>query len=854
MKKWILIIFAFWCTTVYSQNDSDFLYRAKNGQLSYEECLSIDVNIFSQAVPSLINLKRKYEMDDMFDGELYNSIVMYLHYYYMRIGDISSSRQLLNEAGNIFNKRELEPNNKYIRYLLICRGQLEFWLKNYGEALAYLNLAHIYYEEKNDFGEDYMVMLLSMAMAYQANKDLLSAKIYMDEAKEQFEKLHGSIYDIKEEDQFIILADYGYMCNSIGHHKEAEKCFLTVINNCKNNSISHEADVLACNYLSEMYMKQNRWSDGAKLLENLKSENNENNYLFSQNLALCYLYMNAYSKAIASLQEMNRYSLTNIKNVYSNFTGLERENYWTIISRERVLITNLIAFHTHNSQAVSTAYNNALFCKSLLLNSSRLIAGFIATSSNIDLKQKYNQYQQLKSKLAYKTNNPTSRDSLIREIIDIERSILVAAGNFGLWLSNEAKTWKDVQQSLSDNEIAIEYCYAPHMEQYPDLQPYYGAFILRKDFDYPKLVSLENVDKIEAVFDNDNPDELFVNDLYSSAKSQSLHRMLWEKIEPYLSGVKTIFYSPTGYLVNVNFDVLQDKDGKMMNEKYTMSRVSTTADIDKIKESSSLSPKSSVLYGNIKYEETTDDMAAASSSYSNYTGTEINSELALRSEGERGKWGPIPSTKKEIENIGSLLNKKGVKVSLLEEGAANEESFKNLNGKSPDILHLATHGFVIDTPERAEGNKFVASTTVYSQKESYMMWAGLMLAGGNNIWQGKFDLRNVEDGILTADEISRLDLSNTKLVVLSACETARGKVNPIDGVYGLQRAFKIAGAGTIVMSLWKVQDEATSMLMTQFYTYLINGIEKHQALWKAMMDVREKYHDPYYWAGFIILD
>ena len=202
----------------------------------------------------------------------------------------------------------------------------------------------------------------------------------------------------------------------------------------------------------------------------------------------------------------------------------------------------------------------------------------------------------------------------------------------------------------------------------------------------------------------------------------------------------------------------------------------------------------------------------------------------------------------------SLLSSKEIKGYVCEENTANEESFKNLNGKSPDILHMATHGFVIDTPKKAEGNKFVASTNVYSQKDSYMMWAGLMLAGGNNIWQGKFDLTNVEDGILTADEISRLDLSNTKLVVLSACETARGKVDPVDGVYGLQRALKMAGAQTIVMSLWKVQDETTSILMTQFYSYLVNGTERHQALWNAMMDVRRQYKDPYYWAAFVILD
>ena len=177
-----------------------------------------------------------------------------------------------------------------------------------------------------------------------------------------------------------------------------------------------------------------------------------------------------------------------------------------------------------------------------------------------------------------------------------------------------------------------------------------------------------------------------------------------------------------------------------------------------------------------------------------------------------------------------------------------------MSGKSPDIIHLATHGFVIDTQKKAEGNKFVEGTFAISPREGYLTWTGLMLAGSNNAWTGNFSIDNVEDGILTADEISRLDLSNTKLVVLSACETARGKIDPVEGVLGLQRAFKKAGAQTIVMSLWKVPDESTSILMTEFYRNLMDGIEIHQALKNAENKVKELYPDPYYWAGFIILD
>lgn len=841
-------------TAAYSQNDIDFSERAQKGLLSFEECMSVDATNYDIIIPSLINLKKNYEKPDTYSGAMYSRIVMYLHYYYMSVGDFASSRQILNEAANIFNQREAEPNNEHFRNILICRGQLEVMLKNYGEALDYLNMAQKYFEEVNDYSEPYMIMMFNMAMSYQANEDLLSAKIYMDEAIELFEKIHGSIYEIQDENQFLLLSNFGYLCDALGNNSEAERCFLTVINNSKRTPSSYDAYILACNNLSTMYMKQGRWLEATKLLEGLESGNDERNYMLAQNLVPCYLYLKDYPKSVSSLKRMNKVSLLNIEKIVSHFTGLERENYWTELSKELIFVNNLIAYHTDNPQAISIAYNNALFCKNLLINSSRIINSFISQSSDAAIRQQYQEYKDLKNRLAYKTNNITQRDSVAREIIETERIFLSNIGNLGQILNDESKTWQDVKASLQDGEIAIEFCYTPHMEHYPDLQPYYGAFVLRRDFDSPKLVSLENVDSIEGIFSKDNADELFINELYASKKTETLYRMLWSNLNPYLKGIKTIYYSPTGKLSNINFDVLCGEDGIMLNDKYSMIRVSSTANIGNVKTSPNDLYRTSVLYGNVKYDESTDEMAAASSTYNTFTGIGIQSELAYRSENERGKWGPIPSTKTEIDNLKTLLSKKDITVFVCEGDTANEESFKNLNGNSPEIIHLATHGFVFDTPQKAEGNKFVASTNIYSKKDAYLMWAGLMLAGGNNIWQGKFNLTNVEDGILTADEISRLDLSNTKLVVLSACETARGKVDPVDGVYGLQRAFKLAGAQTIVMSLWKVQDNATAMLMTQFYTYLTSGVEKHQALWKAMMDVRKKYKDPYYWAGFIMLD
>lgn len=853
----LLILYLCCCLGVgYAQDDNDYSLRIKEGRLTYEECSNLlqDDNRLKDAVPSLLNLKGQLATDSVFSAAQYYDVIGTLCDYYNGISDYASTRDLLNEAMELFHKRVPEPNNEFTRLLLCYRGKLGVTLKNYGNAQYDLGLALKFFEEKNDYGDPYLVALLNMAMTYQAVGDVLSAKIYMDEAVDTYESLHGSIFDITDDNNLLILSNYGYVCEAVGHHQEAEKCLLSVISKCKRSYVFNDIYTLAVNNLSTIYMKQGRWEDGAKLLENIVSENSDYNYMFAQNRTICYLNTHDILKAVAALEEMNSYSTDNISRLFSHFSGLERENYWTSVSKELTFINNLIAYHTQDSHALELAYDNALFCKNALVKSSRLLGQFTAESTNPDIRQLYSKYKALKAQLAYKSKGHLNGDSLRYDIVDAERSILNNAGDFGLWLRDDAKTWKDVKASLDDDEIAIEFCYAPRMEHYPDVEPYYGAFVLRKDFVCPKLISLENVDTVEALLDAENTDAVFINNLYASDMSVSLHKMLWGKITPYLKSIKKIYYSPTGYLSNIKFDILRDEDGLMMNEKHAMIRVSSTANIAKMKTNEMSRPRSSVLYGNIKYDAASSEMAAASSPYEAFSGTDVDTELAFRSENERGRWEAIPSTKDEIDGIGKLLTQIGVQVKKFEGNAANEESFKQLDGHSPDILHLATHGFLIDTKRLADGNKFFATTNVYSQKEAYMMWTGLILAGGNNKWQGNFNLTDVEDGILTADEISQLDLSRTKLVVLSACETARGKIDPVDGVFGLQRAFKMAGVGTIVMSLWKVQDDATSMLMRRFYMYLTECSDRHQALWKAMKDVRDKYNDPYYWAGFVMLD
>jgi CHAT domain-containing protein len=134
-----------------------------------------------------------------------------------------------------------------------------------------------------------------------------------------------------------------------------------------------------------------------------------------------------------------------------------------------------------------------------------------------------------------------------------------------------------------------------------------------------------------------------------------------------------------------------------------------------------------------------------------------------------------------------------------------------------------------------------------------MMRSGLLFAGANKFWGKPNDNQTTEDGILTANEISNLDLSACELVVLSACETGLGKIQGSEGVFGLQRAFKIAGVKNIIMSLWKVPDAQTAELFDVFYEECFRGKSIHEAFKIAQSKMKAKY-SPYYWAGFVLLE
>lgn len=309
--------------------------------------------------------------------------------------------------------------------------------------------------------------------------------------------------------------------------------------------------------------------------------------------------------------------------------------------------------------------------------------------------------------------------------------------------------------------------------------------------------------------------------------------MIWRPIEEYTQDVETIYVSPHLNMQHINLGCIKRPDGSYMNENYNIQIVSSSKSV--LNRNDTFNLEYAAIYGGIDYGTNEDEYASL-----------LRSSI-LEAEYERGGYGFLHGTIDEIDSISSLFLKQNVTFDSYRGIAATEESFRDYDKKSPSIIHIATHGYYY-TDESAP--IYLRSFTPYSITDNSMMYSGLLFAGANN----RNEIPNSRnDGVLTAEEISWMNLSNTELVVLSACLTGWG-VSLQEGYGGLIRAFKSAGVRYIMASLWDVPDKPTAKLMTLFYKNLFSGHEIHGALVSAQRELAKEYPDPYYWAAFIIIE
>ena len=587
----------------------------------------------------------------------------------------------------------------------------------------------------------------------------------------------------------------------------------------------------------------------------LYGQNNLNTIVSEYNLWNTYAAIpQKRDSAYFYLQQNDSRIRTYIQNMFGIMSELQRESFWEQNFGAIYAVTRssfLIDYATINPTAVGDLYNDVLFTRGLLLNSSKNFNYVVEYSKDSLLQNKWQQLLNLKTILyTSQTINHKDQNDLEQKKEQIEREIMLSSDEYQLIDEHINVRWEDVRNALKDKEIAIEFIISGinhwgQIEEESDSVMYY-ALLLKNDYDYPLLVPLFERDDLNYFYSNGNNHSMYNYDIHQNVA----YSLILGEIEPYIQDCKTIYFSPTHVLSQIALEALPITRDSILGDYYTLHRLTSTREITK--KSYSNQVNKATLYGGIYYDVSSSDMLTESERYLN-----MNRDSTCTREYidtiNRGTILYLPGTKQEIERIEHELNVAQCQSLTLSGNAANEESFIALSGQNNDIIHLATHGFFWDEDEANEQDVFKQNDKNIVDPLSR---CGLLLAGANTALQGNaLELpMGVEDGILTAREISAIDLSGCDLAVLSACATGVGEYSN-DGTIGLQRAFKMAGVQTIIMSLWNVNDQATQMLMTEFYTnWISKNQSKREAFKNAQNTVRAKFEEPEYWAGFILLD
>ncbi len=530
----------------------------------------------------------------------------------------------------------------------------------------------------------------------------------------------------------------------------------------------------------------------------------------------------------------------------------------------------------YTGDLASIAYDHALFYKGFLLSAAvrlKTLAESTKESKEIYLKLK-SYRRRLANEYALPIDERTNVAELEAKENETEKELTVMVSGYAE--ARRQVNWQDVQNALQKNEAAIEFVH--FKVNFPRIKDsiMYVALLVKKDVKQPILISMFEEKSIDSLL-HTSPERKsdYVNGLYTLAgrgavsmetPKKSLYEMIWKPLEMHLEGINSVYFSPSGLLHRINLDAIPVTETETLADKYKLIQLNSTRQLvipDQIRSINN----EAILYGGIQYETDStarvDELSLASRSRGQLSNNAVNATL------RGGSWNYLAGTEREVNSIEKIIEGAGIKVRLEKASEATEESFKNIgsnNAPSAGILHVATHGFFFPDPKEKAGSSQLAvgsQEPVFKISDQPMLRSGLILAGGNAAWQGKQTVEGKEDGILTAYEISQMNLSNTQLVVLSACETGLGDIQGNEGVYGLQRAFKIAGAKYLIMSLWQVPDKQTSLLMTTFYRKWLgaegpgkggNKMTIPNAFHAAQKQLRENGLDPFNWAGFVLVE
>ncbi len=517
-----------------------------------------------------------------------------------------------------------------------------------------------------------------------------------------------------------------------------------------------------------------------------------------------------------------------IKDYFPALSEREKAKYWNTIKGDFEFYNTLAFGNLEDFKDLTgKVYNYQLLTKALLLSSSIKIRERILSSTDEDLKTQFNNWVQKKEQLTLALSmSPTQLSEnnidpvgLQQDVERLEKDLSQKSELFGQSFEDKRITYEDVKKSIKPTEVAIEmvrYRYFNH--DFTD-SVIYAALYLKPELSRPKAILLKDGKKMETRYF-----KFYRNAITGKIPDEISYNIFWKPINDEIGQASTVYLSADGVYNQINLEAIPSPDGRYVIDNSNIVLVSNTKDLYLRKVKTKVSSKSNTafMFGNPTFYLTASNDQ---------------------------KWTALPGTEKEVEQLQYMLKQKGWTTTEYVEKLATEEKVKELN--SPKIFHIATHGFTRPTPQRTLEDGLESNEAMLTQNP--LMRTGLLLKGAGDLMDKTEYNYNMESGILTAYEAMSLNLDQTDLVVLSACETGLGDLEAGEGVYGLQRAFLVAGAKVLIMSMFKVDDDATQKLMLRFYQKWLNSNNLRQSFVDSKKELRAEFPEPIYWGAFMMI-
>jgi CHAT domain-containing protein len=622
----------------------------------------------------------------------------------------------------------------------------------------------------------------------------------------------------------------------------------------KENQINTDIFLAQCNFRSKNYKDAEIIAD--RLIAELSEKAEASNYILSVNIKLMALEkLNKWEQCIPFINISYKNYLSALIQIFSIGSNRERKNESAIyILKLEDNYEVICKTHTSNPATKELAYNISLLTKGILHESDIKVQNLIKSLGDSSLTTPYNYLRSIKSIVAKLSSEGEQNKDYIKKLEhradSLDQLLSRNISAYTTYKKNFTVTWKDVQSNLGNDEASIEF-----VRYYDDTDSayHYMALIVKSGDKYPALVKICSENELKKL----SP-EKELGEIYS---------LVWKPISNELIGINTIYYTPAGLMNNIPFQALYEDNTEgreYLLDKYSLNQLTSTRYLALGLKKKSQEPIETniALFGGVNYN----DYPEIINDESNYLMSDAsflykNSITSRDLADTRSGASYLPGTKKEVENIADLLKSSKWEVTTTEGKNASENKIKAFSGtNSKSILHIATHGFAFPDKVESKREELFGTQTrneKYKVSDNPMIRCGLLFSGANMTWQGNGDslLKTTnEDAVLTAYELSQLDLSNTKLVVLSACETGKGAIQGSEGTFGLKRALKLAGVDNIIVSLWKVPDDATMEMMTLFYNELAKTKMPVSSFENAQKSMRLKYpNEPKKWAGFVFV-